>query len=816
VKNFRRIAFTVVVTSLAGALGFACSSDDGSEPIDHIGLGIKVADQSVRNGLFHCDADSDCSSAGQVCCAGYCALSSAAPGKLAQLVSGRLQYKCFSTVGNAARSILPDYSFAGYKGGGVALPSKGQGTLDYFVSPPSQNPPFQIPLMPLGGGQDDSARIQAQINAAGVAAASSSVPLAVRLGSGTFLIGQPLFIRNNKVVLAGMGNTNTIVRSTINAAHTLINVEPSAIDGAVVVGSPVRVSTNVRVGATRIPLVSVPSGWAVGDSIRVRRTPNQAWLDEIGTPSDWEPYVSQSNSGFPSHVHLRKITAIDTLTSTITLDIPMVDWIIENPGSGYFGGGHVEKIQPLTYVREAGVQDLSIDSVFSDVSTSDGSWNAIGLRRTRDSWVRNVTVTTYGNAAVTIADESMFNTVEEVAHLDPVSPLDPPRAPGLPPLPASGHRYSFNVSSNGTGNLFQRCFTRNSRHSFVSGIRTHGPNVWLDSMALNAHSDAGPHKEWNTGGLFDNIYADPSPELLANYPDASTLAVRYSSNHGWRGAQTMFWNADARVNSASANSSRNFVIGGVVENLEPGTDSIWQLENTVVKPRSLYLQQLQDRKGTAAMNAVTIPQQRAGRIFDALRAWAGVGLLKDAFADPTCATGDRASPPGPTCCDASCNAKCGAADCGSGGTASLCCAQSIRASGRSCAHYPPPCVIPDPDCNWGMENGQYCCSASCAACATTGCGAAPNNPPDVMCCSGSMQAAKRSCSEYPPPCIQDSDPTCAFGVPGPGNLCCDPACNQCDGAGCDDPSNPVGGCCAAAIIQANNSCSTHTAPCILP
>ena len=45
-------------------------------------------------------------------------------------------------------------------------------------------------------------------------------------------------------------------------------------------------------------------------------------------------------------------------------------------------------------------------------------------------------------------------------------------------------------------------------------------------------------------------------------------------------------------------------------------------------PRSLYLQQLHDRLGQAAVDAVTLPAQRKGRIWDQIATWAGQGRLE--------------------------------------------------------------------------------------------------------------------------------------------------------------------------------------------
>ena len=49
--------------------------------------------------------------------------------------------------------------------------------------------------------------------------------------------------------------------------------------------------------------------------------------------------------------------------------------------------------------------------------------------------------------------------------------------------------------------------------------------------------------------------------------------------------------------------------------------------NKRVEPRSLYLQQLQDRLGSDAVDAITIPEQRTSPIWEILAAKRGEGSL---------------------------------------------------------------------------------------------------------------------------------------------------------------------------------------------
>ena len=54
---------------------------------------------------------------------------------------------------------------------------------------------------------------------------------------------------------------------------------------------------------------------------------------------------------------------------------------------------------------------------------------------------------------------------------------------------------------------------------------------------------------------------------------------------------------------------------------------IFESSEGPVVPRSLYLQQLEDRLGPDAVEAITLPAQRKGRIWDLLSNWAGIGPL---------------------------------------------------------------------------------------------------------------------------------------------------------------------------------------------
>src|SRR5690606_12280538 len=97
--------------------------------------------------------------------------------------------------------------------------------------------------------------------------------------------------------------------------------------------------------------------------------------------------------------------------------------------------------------KNCGVENLRMASQYTSTTDENHGWEAIKIRMAEHSWVRKVTAQYFGMTCVTILKNSVFNTVEDCAMLDPKSKI------------TGGRRYSFNVS-NGSFNLFQRCYTR--------------------------------------------------------------------------------------------------------------------------------------------------------------------------------------------------------------------------------------------------------------------------------------------------------------------------------------------------------------------
>ncbi|MCX6136414.1 MAG: DNRLRE domain-containing protein [Ignavibacteriales bacterium] len=332
------------------------------------------------------------------------------------------------------------------------------------------------------------------------------------------------------------------------------------------------------------------SGLAVGDTIKITRTPNDAWINAL----DMAQYGWVSSEYWISYERI--ITALQG--NRITVNIPLVQMIEK-----LYGGGEVSKISVRGRISRCGVENMLISSYYASDDDESHGWSAITLSHTTDSWVRKVTARYFGYSCVGLY-WAYNTTVEECAMLDPKS------------ITTGSRKYSFYIDK-GSFNLFQRCYTRGGRHDYVTGSRVAGPNAFVDCYSTQTYADIGPHHRYATGILFDNIQGGET--RVQNRKDMG-------SGHGWAGAQTMFWNCISNTSEFKVESpigAMNWGIG--CSGLVKSGAGFWESWGTKVAPRSLYFQQLKDRLGSSAVETVTLPLQRSGNIWTQLSTWSGIG-----------------------------------------------------------------------------------------------------------------------------------------------------------------------------------------------
>ncbi|MBD9537466.1 hypothetical protein IB227_16575 [Stenotrophomonas sp. STM01] len=506
---------------------------------------------------------------------------------------GRLRYGRYRVRdGAAAEHIVPDFSRAGYRGGGIALPAR-------------EALPVRVVLSP-AQGEDDQPRIQQAIDAvSALPPDANGVRGVVLLKQGHYTLAQGLRIRAGGVVLRGEGRAadGTVLRSTYSGPQGRI-IEVGNRETAV--PQPAARPAMTRITAERVPVgamylsLASTQGYRVGDSIALMRTPNEAWLGSQGIDTARYGWAA---ADYVMHYE-RVVTAVDA--GGLQLDAPVVDAIEQR-----FGGGSVYRTD-IARIGEVGIEDLRLEGnpqTGTAVGTPDtGPYTAIRFGGVRDGWVRNVTLR-YVSHGITAHNGAHFNTFQDLAYLDPRYG----QTQGV-------RRYVYDYEGNAAFNLTQRCYAEQGRHSFVTGARVPGPNVFLDCLAVDGSNDSGPHHRWATGTLYDNTR---DRQLRVQHRRGS------GTGHGWPGAQQMFWNTDsARYVLQAPPHAMNWSVGQIGERV-PGKfppeepTGIVQSPHAVVTPRSLYLQQLHDRLGEQAVINVTTPAQRQGRLWDELAARRG-------------------------------------------------------------------------------------------------------------------------------------------------------------------------------------------------
>ncbi len=500
------------------------------------------------------------------------------------VVSGQSQHLSLGTDGRlgyppyANGDTIPDFSRAGYGGGGVALPVV----------------PARKTVSPVTG--DAGAVIQSAIDEV------SALPLdangfrgAVLLTAGTYEIAGSVTIRASGVVLRGEGDGpgGTVIKATGTSTRTVINVAGRA-NRAEVSGTRQRITdAYVPVGAHSFTVADA-SGFRVGDDVIVVRTPNQEWIDAVGMDScttvgtgydtaDVDGSTCLDNPWTPASrtIHYeRRITAVDG--NRITIDSPVVEAF-----QAEFGGGAVYQYQFPGRIRQAGVEYLRAESSFASDIDEAHAERMIGLSNVEDAWVRNVTSVYFVQGTVLVGSGAKYVTVQDSASLDHKSQI------------TGGRRYPFDID-DGSHVLVMRCYTRTGRHDYVTGSTTPGPNVFLDGRAEQSYSELGPHHRWATGTLFDNIVhrSVDGAQIMGAYNRGNL-----GSGHGWSGAYQVFYNCLGDTHRVSSPPyARNWSVGCRATRRQ-GTGE-YDSYAAPVAPWSLYLEQLRDRLGDAALATI--------------------------------------------------------------------------------------------------------------------------------------------------------------------------------------------------------------------
>ena len=568
---------------------------------------------------------------------------------------GKLTY-----VPDEQENTIPDFSHAGYGGGGVPIPMA----------------PVKKIIWPVPG--DNQASVQAAIDEV------SALPLdkngfrgAVLLRAGWYKMAQPLSIKASGVVLRGegMGDTGTIMVGTGNpragqggpggaggrggpggpgGAAAAQGGAPQGAPGAQgggrgAPGGPAAQGgrggpggpggpggggrggggnpgqpTLIHFAGSAAPVIDEASKQLVtddytplgsmkikvanarafrpGDKVVLRRIGNQDWVKVMGMDAsdNRTPWRVPFNTDWDR-------TVTDVQGNTVSIDAPITCAIEKKWGGGelykYDDSGRIEHVgienmrgmsefDPSVRTREYGNMDRNNYVAEEYYSDENHYYNFVTFDNMRNGWVRNCTALHFVYSMVGTARGSKAITIQDCVSREPISQR------------RGARRFVFGL--RGQLALVQRCSSDKGRHSFMCGQSSASGNVFLNCEATLPYSSSEPHEQWATGNLYDNVKAP--------------LTARFwkDINIGWAGANTVFWNCEGYFLVQKPPTAQNYSFGhlgvdSVVFNipLQDQTKETGFIESLDrhVTPRSLYLTQLRERLGEAAVRAIASASQ---------------------------------------------------------------------------------------------------------------------------------------------------------------------------------------------------------------
>lgn len=482
---------------------------------------------------------------------------------------GKLQYR---TTERGDRIL--DFSYAGYRGGGVPLPDV----------------PVKATVKP-SGGEDDTAAVQAAIDEVAALPLENGFRGAVLLSPGVFTCAKSLTLSVSGIVLrgSGSGEGGTTIRMT-GSRHAAVVIGARRRRGAPRERSE---EGDVAITSRYIPAgtfsfdVADATHFAVGDRIAIRRPTTAAWvhamdMDTLRRDGRAQTWIGTNRPELTD----RTITRIDG--NTLTVDVPLPDSYdakLLNPP-----GADVSHAPDEPRVTQVGVEHLHLKCPALKIAYGQAPYSAVRIAGD-DCWVRDL-----------YCEETMNSTVLGGNRITMERIVITHTYPNL------GASKPTDFSLEGSQNLIDRCEVTGDNEYFVwTGSLEMGPNVILNSTFRGRGSRVQPHMRWSTGLLVDNCTV---PDGGIDFMNRGVAG----SGHGWTMGWAVAWNCVANdYIIQNPPGATNWAIGCIGQRIRRARmfdekpvlpEGDYDSHGTPVTPQSLYLAQLAERRGPDALRAI--------------------------------------------------------------------------------------------------------------------------------------------------------------------------------------------------------------------
>jgi hypothetical protein len=470
----------------------------------------------------------------------------------------QLQYRS-DDLGNQ----IMDFSYAGYGGGGVAIPAA----------------PVQTTVSPVDG--DNTVNIQLAVDQVSeLDPDADGFRGAVLLAAGSYDVGGTVRISSSGVVLRGSGSgpDGTSINLT-GDPHRFLEIRGAG--SWQTVGQAAQITDSYVASGTNSFSVDDSTGFNVVDTVLVTRPVTAAWVHFMGMDTLVRNGQPQTWLAPGSTIRTDRVIA-SISENQITLDVPLSDSIdsqyLEPPGATLTGYVFPDRIS------QVGVESLGIVAPAVDDPITSPQYTALLMNNVIDGWVIDVAVQETENGI-------LIDSGAKRITLDGVSVNHSIAHTGDGPA-------DFTV--NGTQIFVSRC-SSNGRGSwpFVTQARVTGPIAVLN-FTSDQPSGISPHQRWATGLLADNAQLLNSPR--------GTPGIAFSnrgtagSGHGWDMGWGVAWNVTTPYFLVQdPPGAHNWCIGCIGTAVIKPPQGTVDSPNVPVTPSSLYLEQLRERLGDGAL-----------------------------------------------------------------------------------------------------------------------------------------------------------------------------------------------------------------------
>ena len=457
----------------------------------------------------------------------------------------RLSYR----LDNRGNGIM-DFSYAGYRGGGVALPAVA----------------VCQRLTPAAG--DNTARIQAALDKA---------TGAVLLAAGEYDVAGTLTITRSGVVLRG--EKGAAIRLT-GAPHGFLEIRGAGTWSEE--GPPAAIVDSYVPAGSRTFRVRGAAAFHPGDQVLVLRPVTDKWIRFMGMDT---PVRNGRVQPWGAGSVIRTDRVIESVDGDrITLDVPVSDAL-----DSQFEAASLVRYSFAGRISEAGVESLRIAAAFGMPADTQPQYAVLRLDAVEDGWARDLEIQETGNG-IAIGPGAKRLTLTNVSVIHPAG--------------GSASAGPADFTLQGTQVLLDRCrVTGESARLVATRAEATGPLVILNFSSDHGGVAAGPY--WTTGLLVDGGRFPGGTETqpgvtFSNRSDAG-------AGQGWGAGWSVAWNVISPFFLLQQPpGATNWCIGciGSAVTTEGTPNGIFDSPGKMVHPSSLYLQQLRDRLGPDAVRSI--------------------------------------------------------------------------------------------------------------------------------------------------------------------------------------------------------------------